>query len=472
MKHFPIFISVEGRRIIVSGGQEAALAKLRLLLKTTASITVYAQNVHKDIILLADKGKIKLVNRPLARGDAICATLFYGANEDSVEDARSAKIAREEGALINIVDNLEDSQFITPAIVDRDPVTIAIGTEGAAPVLARAIKADLENTLPTHLGILAKIGKSFRKTVNILPMGRTRRDFWTEFYFRKGPPALAESGIPGVKASLHSLLNQFKSKKETEGYVVFVSAGPGDPDLLTLKARQELDIADVIIHDRLVGQEVLELARREAVIINVGKEGFGPSTSQNKINDLIVEHAKTGARVIRLKGGDCSIFGRLDEEIDTLNEVGIDYHIIPGITAASASAATIKQSLTKRKRNGSIRFITGHDMEGYADQNWKELASKNSIAAIYMGKKASRFIQGRLIMHGANPEEPITLIENVTRYNQRIFSTVLSQLPTCISINKIKGPTIMLYGLAPRSASEIAEVIDTPNAMQNGKEFA
>ncbi len=146
MRHFPIFISVEGRRIIVSGGQEAALAKLRLLLKTTASITVYAQNVHKDIILLADKGKIKLVNRPLARGDAICATLFYGANEHSVEDARSAKIAREEGALINIVDNLEDSQFITPAIVDRDPVTIAIGTEGAAPVLARAIKADLENT--------------------------------------------------------------------------------------------------------------------------------------------------------------------------------------------------------------------------------------------------------------------------------------------------------------------------------------
>ena len=281
MKHFPIFISVEGRRIIVSGGQEAALAKLRLLLKTTASITVYAQNVHKDIILLADKGKIKLVNRPLARGDAICATLFYGANEDSIEDARSAKIAREEGALINIVDNLEDSQFITPAIVDRDPVTIAIGTEGAAPVLARAIKADLENILPTHLGILAKIGKSFRKTVNILPMGRTRRDFWTEFYFKKGPHALAESGIPGVKASLHSLLNQFKSKKETDGYVVFVSAGPGDPDLLTLKARQELDIADVIIHDRLVGQEVLELARREAVIINVGKEGFGPSTSQN-----------------------------------------------------------------------------------------------------------------------------------------------------------------------------------------------
>ena len=216
MRHFPIFISVEGRRIIVSGGQEAALAKLRLLLKTTASITVYAQNVHKDIILLADKGKIKLVNRPLVRGDAICATLFYGANEDSIEDARSAKIAREEGALINIVDNLEDSQFITPAIVDRDPVTIAIGTEGAAPVLARAIKADLENILPTHLGILAKIGKSFRKTVNILPMGRTRRDFWTEFYFKKGPPALAENGISGVKTSLHSLLNQFKSKKETD----------------------------------------------------------------------------------------------------------------------------------------------------------------------------------------------------------------------------------------------------------------
>ena len=179
MKHFPIFLSVEGKRIIVSGGQQAALAKLRLLLKTSASITVYAKEAHEDIILLASKGKIKLVKRPLEKGDAICAVLFYGANEDKIEDTRSAKIAREEGALINIVDNLEDSQFITPAIVDRDPVTIAIGTEGAAPVLARAIKTDLENILPIHLGILAKIGKKFRKKVNILPLGSTRRDFWT-----------------------------------------------------------------------------------------------------------------------------------------------------------------------------------------------------------------------------------------------------------------------------------------------------
>lgn len=468
MKHFPIFIKVEGRRVIVSGGQDAALAKLRLLLKTSASITVYAQNIHNDIILLADEGKVTIINRPLAKGDAICSSLFYGANEDKIEDARCAKIAREEGALINIVDNLEDSQFITPAIVDRDPVTIAIGTEGAAPVLARAIKTDLENTLPSHLGILAKIGKSFRKTANILPMGRIRRDFWTEFYFKKGPPALAANGQIGVEASLHSLLNQYKSKKKVEGHVVFVSAGPGDPDLLTLKARKELDNADVIIHDRLIGKEVLELARREAVIINVGKKGFGPSTSQNKINDLIVDHAKNGARVIRLKGGDCSIFGRLDEEIDTLNTFEINYHIIPGITAASASAAAINQSLTKRKRNGSIRFITGHDMEGYADHNWKELADKNSIAAIYMGKKASRFIQGRLIMHGANPETPISLIENASKSNERVFSTILSQLPKCISKNKIIGPTLMLYGIAPREASDI----NIPNILQNKKEFA
>lgn len=472
MKHFPIFLSIEGKRIIVSGGQQAALAKLRLLLKTSASITVYAKEAHGDIILLASKGKIKLVKRPLEKGDAICAVLFYGANEDKIEDKRSAKIAREEGALINIVDNLEDSQFITPAIVDRDPVTIAIGTEGAAPVLARAIKTDLENILPIHLGILAKIGKKFRKKVNILPLGRARRDFWTEFYFKKGPAALLENGKNGVEASLNSLLDKFKLNKVTKGYVVFVGAGPGDPDLLTLKARKELNIADVVIHDRLIGKDILELVRREAVIINAGKEGFGPSVSQNKINDLIIEHTQNGARVIRLKGGDCSIFGRLDEEINALSNLGINYHIIPGITAASASAAAIKQSLTKRNRNSSIRFITGHDIEGYADHDWKELTNKTSIAAIYMGKKASRFIQGRLIMHGADPDTPMSIIENVSQYNQRIFSTTLSQLTKCITQNKIIGPALSLYGLAPREVSNIAEIIDHTSEVRNEKKFA
>ena len=472
MKHFPIFITVEGRRIIISGGQEAALAKLRLLLKTSASITVYAEDIHKDIITLATEGKITIVNRALAKGDAICATLFYGANEDKIEDARSAKIAREEGALINIVDNLNDSQFITPAIVDRDPVTIAIGTEGAAPVLARAIKSDLEKTLPTHLGILAKIGKAFRENVNILPMGRIRRDFWTEFYFKKGPEALEFNGIAGIEKSLQSLLDVFKSKRTAEGHAVFVSAGPGDPDLLTLKARKELDIADVIIHDRLISNEILELARREAVIINAGKEGFGPSISQNEINDLIIEHALKGARVVRLKGGDCSIYGRLDEEIDAISKFGINYHIIPGITAASASAAVIKQSLTKRNRNGSISFLTGHDMKGYADYDWQKLAKKNSIVAIYMGKKASRFIQGRLIMHGADPKTPISLIENVSKKNQRIFSTTLSELPKCILQYDISGPVLTLYGLAPREASHVTAFIDHPNDMPSEMELA
>ncbi|MGR3697878.1 MAG: precorrin-2 dehydrogenase/sirohydrochlorin ferrochelatase family protein, partial [Roseovarius sp.] len=183
MKHFPIFLAVEGRRIVLSGGGEAALAKLRLLLKTEAHLTVFAPEPAPEIAHWASEGRLRLIRRAMQPGDALCAVLFYAADEDAAEDARTSAIARADGALVNIVDNLEDSQFITPAIVDRDPVTVAIGTEGAAPVLARAIKADLEARLPATLGPLARLGKAFRKAADVLPMGRRRRDFWADYYF-------------------------------------------------------------------------------------------------------------------------------------------------------------------------------------------------------------------------------------------------------------------------------------------------
>jgi len=316
MDHFPIFLATKGRRIVVSGGGDAAMAKLRLLMKTDARVNVYASDAAPEIHAWARNGKLTLHTRPLSRGDALCAALFYGANEDAAEDARAAQIARAEGALINIVDNLTDSAFITPAIVDRDPVTIAIGTEGAAPVLARAIKADLEAKLPARLGMLARIGKTFRAASYALPFGRARRDFWRDYYFGKGPDIADEKD---AQRALDALLVQHKSKTARAGHVAFVGGGPGDPELLTLKARRALDEADVVIYDRLITPEILELARREAVMIDVGKEGFGPSTSQDTINDLLVEHAKTGAQIVRLKSGDATVFGRLDEEIDAID---------------------------------------------------------------------------------------------------------------------------------------------------------
>ncbi|MEQ9257766.1 MAG: siroheme synthase CysG [Roseovarius sp.] len=341
---------------------------------------------------------------------------------------------------------------ITAAIVDRDPVTVAIGTEGAAPVLARAIKADLEARLPATLGPLARLGKAFRRAVEVLPMGRRRRDFWAEYYFTAGPRAMDQGGEAEVKTALQALLTKYESTPDREGHVAFVGAGPGDPELLTLKARKALDTADVVIHDRLVTPEILELARREALLIDAGKEGFGPSMTQDEINALIVTHAQTGAQVVRLKGGDPTVFGRLDEEIDAVAQAGITWHIVPGITAASASVAAIGQSLTRRGRNSSLRLLTGHDMQGFADHDWRALARPNEVAAIYMGKKSARFIQGRLLMHGAARTTPVTLVENASRPDQRILSTTLERLPQALAEADVTGPALTFYGLAPREA--------------------
>ncbi|MEP5121181.1 siroheme synthase CysG, partial [Sulfitobacter pontiacus] len=339
-----------------------------------------------------------------------------------------------------------------PAIDDRDPVTIAIGTEGAAPVLARAIKADLEERLPTTLGTLARIGKGFRKMADALPFGRPRRDFWRDYYFAAGPRAVAD-GKAAVENALNTLLADHQSRAARAGHIAFVGGGPGDPELLTLKARRALDEADVVIYDRLISPEILELARREALMIDVGKEGFGPSTAQETINDLLVEHAQAGAQVVRLKSGDATIFGRLDEEIDAVDAHGIGWHIVPGITSASAAVATIGQSLTKRGRNASVRFLTGHDMKGFADHDWAALARPGEVAAIYMGKKSARFIQGRLLMHGADRSTPVTLVENASRADQRIVETTLDRLPTDLGAANLTGPALTFYGLAPRAAA-------------------
>ena len=236
------------------------------------------------------------------------------------------------------------------------------------------------------------------------------------------------------------------------GHVVFVGAGPGDPDLLTLKALRALQGADVVIHDRLVSRDILDLAAPDACLLDAGKQGFGPGMAQDDINALIVRHAQGGAQVVRLKGGDPTVFGRLDEEIDAVTAAHLTWHVVPGITAASASVAAIGQSLTKRGRNASVRYLTGHDMKGFADHDWRTLARPGEVAAIYMGKKSARFIQGRLIMHGADRATPVTVIENATLPSQRVLSTTLDRLPADLSAAEPTGPALTFLGLAPRAA--------------------
>ncbi|MCL4145051.1 UNVERIFIED_CONTAM: hypothetical protein GTU68_050347 [Idotea baltica] len=459
MKHFPIFLAVEGRRIVLAGGGDAALAKLRLLLKTEAKLTVISADAAPEIHAWAAQSRLTLIERPMEPGDTMCASLFYAAHEDAVEDARTATLAHRDGALVNIVDNLGDSQFITPAIVDRDPVTVAIGTEGAAPVLARAIKKDLEERLPTSLGALARIGKSFRNMAEKLPFGAARRNFWTDYYFDAGPRAIPQ-GEDAVEQALDTLLNDHLNSDAKPGHVDLVGAGPGDPDLLTLKARKAIDKADVVIYDRLVTPEILELARREAIMIDAGKEGFGNAMRQDDINTLITQHALDGHHVVRLKAGDPTVFGRLDEEITALEAANLSHAIVPGITAASAAVASIGQSLTQRGRNSEVRFITGHDTKGYANHDWRALAQDGQVAAIYMGKKSARFIQGRLLMHGADPLTPVTVIENVSRPNQRVLATKLGEMEPTISNANLTGPALTFLGLAPREAvRELADIV-------------
>jgi uroporphyrin-III C-methyltransferase len=235
-------------------------------------------------------------------------------------------------------------------------------------------------------------------------------------------------------------------------FVSFVGAGPGAAQHLTLGAYSALQSADVVIHDRLVGPEVLALIAPSAARIDVGKEGFGAQTAQSDINAAIVAHAAGGAHVVRLKGGDTGIFGRLDEEISALEAAGIAYTIVPGLTAASVAAAAIGQSLTQRGRNAALRIVTGHDMAGFADQDWRGLAQRGEVAAIYMGKKSARFIQGRLMMHGAAADTPVTLVENVSRADQRVIACTLATFAT--SAAALTGPAVILLGLAPRAAQK------------------
>lgn len=238
--------------------------------------------------------------------------------------------------------------------------------------------------------------------------------------------------------------------------VAFVGAGPGDPDLLTVKALRALQTADVVIHDRLVSADILALVGPGTRLRNAGKEGFGPSLPQDAINTMIVDEARTGARVVRLKSGDPTVFGRLDEELDAVTGAGLDYTVLPGLTSASAAVSALGQSLTKRGRNTAVRLITGHDMQGYADHDWRALARDGEVAAIYMAKKAARFIQGRLLMHGASPATPVTIVENASRPDQRIVAATLSTLPAAIADAAMTGPALLMYGLAPRDAATTA----------------
>jgi uroporphyrin-III C-methyltransferase/precorrin-2 dehydrogenase/sirohydrochlorin ferrochelatase len=355
MRHFPIFLDLTGRKVIVSGAGECAVAKLRLLLKTEANITVFGTEPAPQTLNWARDGSITLHSRHVQVDDITGATLIYAANEDVNLDAQVAKFGAEAGILVNIVDNLEDSAFITPAIVDRSPVTVAIGTEGAAPVLARKIKQQMEELLPKNLGQLAAIGRDFRKTAAILPMGRKRRDFWSNFYFKRGPIALAQGGIAAVQDSLQNLLTETLDAAPLEKRVFVLNANNGDPDLLTIKARNILHEADIVIHDIGVSTAFLELARREALIVTLDTQHGGGRT--NPI-DVAIDAPKD-AQIIRIIAGEPAPHARAQMELMALGRANIPSEILQTVSNVSPMALqTIGNVSSKHKSANQVSQTT------------------------------------------------------------------------------------------------------------------
>ncbi len=447
MKHFPIYVDLSDRKVVVSGTGHAAVSKLRLLLKTGARIAVFGLRPEHEIRTWAERGRLSLFLRPIEKRDIRGATLLYCANEDAAEDSRIAEIGRRLRIIVNIVDNLADSDFITPAIVDRTPVTVAIGTEGAAPVLARMLKADIEERLPQSIAELARTGQEMRPRAQDLPAGKSRREFWNGFFADRGLKSLAGPGRILEEGSTMRAEPDNPPPKTARGRVFVVGAGPGDPDLMTLRARNLLHDADVVVHDLLVPDPILEIARRESLIICTGKKGFSESWQQEDINDLLIRHASAGRQVVRLKSGDPAIFSRLDEETSALSDAGIEWEIIPGITAATAAAARLGVSLTRRRRNSEVRFLTGHDVNGFTEQDWAELAKPGAVAAIYMSRRSARFICGRMLMYGSPGSKPVTIVENATRPDETIVCTNVLNLASAVEKAGITGPTILLVGL-------------------------
>jgi uroporphyrin-III C-methyltransferase/precorrin-2 dehydrogenase/sirohydrochlorin ferrochelatase len=452
MRYFPLFIDLKNRKALIVGGGEEALRKVRLLLKTDARIEIVARKLHPELTDLAVGGNVAWVGREFSPGQLEGAACVFAAAEDEVNRRVSAE-ARKREILVNVVDEAELSNSIVPAIVDRDPLVVAIGTEGDAPVLAQGIRGEIEASLPPFLGALTKAAGSLRERVaREIPAGRTRRLFWERFFFGSMRDAFA-SGAGAFRDEVERLIAV--SPKSSPGRVSLVGAGPGDAELLTLKAQRKLREADVIVHDRLIGPDILEYARRDAIRIPVGKAPGKASPRQADINAILVREAKAGRHVVRLKGGDPYVFGRGGEEQRALEAHGIAVDVVPGVTAALACAASIGLPLTMRGRNQSITILTGASEDGLPEHDWKALAKPGQTLAIYMGVGSAGHTQARLLNAGIDAATPVTIVENGTLAEERVFETPIEELAATVRSHSIAGPAIIYVGIARQDRSQV-----------------
>jgi uroporphyrin-III C-methyltransferase / precorrin-2 dehydrogenase / sirohydrochlorin ferrochelatase len=457
MRYFPLFLDLKDRRAVVVGGGEEALRKVRLLLKTDARIGLIAPVLHDELRAELSAGRIQWLGKVFSPALLDAAAIVYSADPSLHEAVSSA--AQALGIPVNAIDAAELSTFITPSIVDRDPVVIAIGTEGAAPMLGQGIRARIDAMLPQALGKLADAASTLRARVaHSVPHGHQRRSFWQRYFFG----SLGKSFLAGdSRAYAHELEATLSDDPSpSPGRVSLVGAGPGDPELLTLKAQRRLQEADVIVYDRLIGPGVLELARRDAVRIAVGKKPFEPSPKQSEINAILIREAKAGRHVVRLKGGDPYVFGRGGEEQAALLAEGIAVDIVPGITAALGCASAIGLPLTQRGQNRAITLLTGTSEDGFAEHDWSALAKPGHAFAIYMGVNAAGDISAKLLDAGIDHATPVTIVENGTLENQRIFATTIGSLWETLMCSGVEGPAMIYCGLKPAKTS--ADIVPFP----------
>ncbi len=445
---FPIFLSLADQPVLIVGGGEMAVAKLRLLRPTGARLIVAASAPSAEMkVAIADAGA-ELRERDFLPMDLDGVRLCFVALDDIAATARVVEQARTRAILVNAVDRPALCDFTVPAVVDRAPVTIAISTGGAAPALARDLRRRIETVIPSAYGRLATICRRWRERVAAaVPDPARRRRLW-DSVLDDAEAMLAASDAQAEDRIARAVAAALRAQNaRPKGRVSLVGAGPGDPELLTLKALQAIQRADVILYDRLIDHGILDLARRGARRIDVGKRCANHVMSQAAINALLIEHARAGEHVVRLKGGDPFIFGRGGEEIIALREAGLDVEVIPGVTAACAAAARLGIPLTHRDLSHGVHFLTGHGKEGgLAPQDWDALAASPGTLAVYMGANTLPQFSARLIAAGMAATMPALAIESATLPGERAVAGTLASLPAQLHDLGLNGPTLILIG--------------------------
>ncbi len=448
MRLFPAFFYTDQAHVTVFGGGEEARRKVRLLAKTTAHITVVIDTEIESGFAEEFAGRITIAPRDMA-GQALDRSKFAIIACRTKENCdQSILWAREYGIPINVVDQPDQCDFTVPSILERGEIVAAVGSGGAAPVLAKRVRTSLEALMPQNMGPLSELARDFRPRVyQVLDDGTKRRQFW-EAALNGQPANLAMAGdFEGALAAMEALLQEVAKGAHAAGPVHIVGAGPGDPELLTLKAYRLIQNADIVFHDRLVSDEILDLVRRDATRVSVGKAKANHSVPQADIHKLMIEAARAGKNVVRLKGGDPFIFGRGGEEVEALREAGIEAMVVPGISSALGCAASAGLPLTHRDHAQTLTFVTGHARTGHVpDLDWTSLAKPAQTVVVFMGVGTAPTISEKLIQAGRASSTPVAVIENGTRDNEiKVFGT-LAELPQLITRAGIKGPALLVIG--------------------------